>query len=239
MIPKKIHYCWFGHQEFPQLVIKCIKSWSIYCPDYEIIEWNEDNFDINSNDYTKEAYNAKKYAFVSDYARLYALVNNGGIYMDTDVELIRPIDELLDLEAFCGFDEHIEFISTSIMACYKEYDLFMRFLSYYENRHFMLSNELLDLTTNVTIITNICCELGLITSNTRQMKNGLTVFPSYYFSPEKLRDGSFNIQTNTFCVHHKLASWWPRYKRIWKIIAIRIPLLQKINKIRKRLMKYF
>ena len=104
MIEKKIHYCWFGKGEMKPLMKKCIKSWKKYCPDYEIIEWNEDNFDVNSTLWTKQAYEAKKYAFVSDYVRLKVLYEHGGIYMDTDVEVVKPIDEFLSHDAFCGYE---------------------------------------------------------------------------------------------------------------------------------------
>ena len=100
MIPKIIHYCWFGKNPLSDLAKKCIDSWKKYCPDYEIIEWNEENFDINSNVYVKEAYDSKKWAFVTDYVRLYALDKCGGIYMDTDVELLKGIDVFLENEAF-------------------------------------------------------------------------------------------------------------------------------------------
>ena len=101
-IPKIIHYCWFGKGPKPELAIKCIESWKKYCPDYEIKEWNEDNFDLNYNAYVKEAYENKKWAFVTDVVRLYALVNYGGIYMDTDVEVIKPLDEFLTLSGLSG-----------------------------------------------------------------------------------------------------------------------------------------
>ena len=101
-IPKKIHYCWFGRGQMPELAIKCLASWKKNLPDYEVIEWNEDNFDINSNRYVKEAYESKKYAFVTDYVRLYVLYNHGGIYMDTDVEVLKPLDVFLVNRAFTG-----------------------------------------------------------------------------------------------------------------------------------------
>ena len=104
MIPKKIHYCWFGRGEKPKLAQKCIASWKKYCPDYEIIEWNENNFDVNMNGYTKWCYENKKYAFLSDYVRLLAVYKNGGLYFDTDVELIRNTDFLLNDQAFFGFE---------------------------------------------------------------------------------------------------------------------------------------
>ena len=94
MIPKKIHYCWFGGNPLPSLAVKCIESWKKYLPDYEIKEWNESNFDLNYNDYVREAYEAKKWAFITDVVRLYAMVTEGGIYMDTDVEVLKPLDSL-------------------------------------------------------------------------------------------------------------------------------------------------
>ena len=102
MIPKKIHYCWFGGNPLPELAIKCLESWKKYCPDYEIIEWNETNFNLDSCEYVREAYQAKKWAFVSDYARLKVVYDNGGIYLDTDVELIKSLDRLLKNKSFFG-----------------------------------------------------------------------------------------------------------------------------------------
>lgn len=103
MIPRKIHYCWFGHGEMSELEKKCIESWKRLCPNYEIIRWDEDNFDVNSIQYTQQAYNCKKFAFVSDYARLDIIYRYGGIYLDTDVELLKPLDSLLQEQAFMGF----------------------------------------------------------------------------------------------------------------------------------------
>ena len=104
MIPKKIHYCWFGRGQMPPMALKCIESWHRYMPDYEYKLWNEDNFDINSVPYVKEAYEARKFAFVTDYVRLYALFSEGGIYMDTDVEVLKPYDDLLELSGFTGYE---------------------------------------------------------------------------------------------------------------------------------------
>ena len=107
MIPKIIHYCWFGGKPLPELAQKCIASWKKYCPDYEIKEWNESNFNLNSCDYVREAYEAKKWAFITDYVRLYAMVTEGGIYMDTDVEVIKPLDPFLKHKAFSGFEDEV------------------------------------------------------------------------------------------------------------------------------------
>ena len=110
-IPKIIHYCWFGRGEKPEIVKRCINSWKENLKDYEIIEWNENNFDININNYVKEAYENKKYAFVSDYVRVYALYNMGGIYFDTDVEVFKSLDEFLQEDSFWGFEEK-DYIAT-------------------------------------------------------------------------------------------------------------------------------
>ena len=117
-IPKIIHYCWFGNKQLSEMAKKCIASWKKQCPDYKIIEWNEENFDINCNTYVKEAYREKKWAFVSDVARLHALVNYGGIYMDTDVEVLKSLNVILNNEAIIGFECDSR-IQTGFMACVK------------------------------------------------------------------------------------------------------------------------
>src|SRR4051794_6708390 len=119
-IPKIIHYCWFGRGDYSDLVMKCMKSWKAYLPDYKIVLWNEDNFDVNMNDFVRQAYEQRKYAFVSDYVRLYALYQSGGIYMDSDVEVVKSIDEFLHHRAFLGY-EKTELLQTGVMAAEKEH----------------------------------------------------------------------------------------------------------------------
>ena len=133
MIPKVIHYCWFGRNPLPILAQKCIESWKKYCPDYEIKEWNEDNFPMDYNDYVKEAYEAKKWAFITDVVRLFALVTEGGIYMDTDVEVIKPLDGLLQYEAVSGFEPCSQ-IPTGLMASEAHQPLFEELLRDYDKR---------------------------------------------------------------------------------------------------------
>ena len=118
MIPKIIHYCWFGRGQMPALAEKCLASWSKYLPEYKVMVWNEDTFDIDAHPYTREAYQARKFAFITDYVRLWALKEHGGVYMDTDVEVIRPLDEFLDNPAFSGFEDETH-IPTGIMASEK------------------------------------------------------------------------------------------------------------------------
>ena len=221
MIPKKIHYCWFGGNPLPELAQKCIESWRKFCPEYEIIEWNESNFDIVRFTYAKEAYDAKKWAFVSDVARLYALVTCGGIYMDTDVELLKPIDELLKYEAISGFEPK-EQISTGLIGCRKEFPLFTELLADYDNRHFVDAEGNYDLTTNVKTITDICLKNGLILNNQKQTIEGFTLFPADYFCPKDYLTGKLNITENTYAIHHFDGSWLSEEERCFFSLSAKL-----------------
>ena len=207
-IPKIIHYCWFGKNPLPKEAKKYIESWKKKCPDYEIIEWNENNFDINSNVYAKEAYEVKKWAFVSDYVRLYVLYNYGGIYLDTDVEVLKSFDFFLKYDAFLGF-ENQKHLTTGIMGCKKGYWLFNEFLSYYSNRHFVQKNGKYDMTPNVITITKICKKYGLVINNKLQNIKKLTIFPNEYFCPSGFETGKINVTNNTVVIHHFFGSWLP------------------------------
>ena len=196
MIPKTIHYCWFGGKPLPELALKCIESWKKFCPDYEIVRWDESNFDVDSCAYVREAYDAKKYAFVSDYARLKVLVENGGVYMDTDVEVIKPLDKFMSEQAFSGFEDEST-IHTGIMACEKGFALFADLLREYDTRHFILSGGSFDLMTNVTAITNYCSLRGFIPNNTKQTINGFTLYPKDYFCPKSPLTLKIKMTENT------------------------------------------
>ena len=206
MIPKKIHYCWFGGNPLPEMAVHCIESWKKYCPDYEIIEWNEQNFDLEYCDYVKEAYAAKKWAFVSDVARLYALVTQGGIYMDTDVEVLRPLDDILEYEAVSGFEGY-DRIPTGLMACEAGQPLFKELLAEYDTAHFVREDGSLDITTNVTRITNTCLKYGLVLNNTKQTVGGFTLFPKDYFCPKDCETKQLELTDNTYTIHHFDGSW--------------------------------
>ena len=160
MIPKIIHYCWFGDKEMPAQLKKYIKSWKKYCSDYEIKLWNEENFDINSNQYVKEAYENKKYAFVTDYVRLFALYNYGGIYMDTDVEILKPLDGFVQNKAFFGFESK-DYIQTALIGSEPSHPIIKEFLDYYWYSHFINNSDECDTTTNVKIITKILIQHDL------------------------------------------------------------------------------
>ena len=206
MIPKVIHYCWFGGNPLPKTAIRCIESWKKYCPDYKIIKWDENSFNINLNSYVKEAYQCRKYAFVSDFVRLYAMYNYGGVYMDTDVEVIRSLDEFMSNAAFSGF-ESSESIPTGIMASEKGFPLYKEFLEYYDERHFIRDDGTLDLTTNVIIMTEIANKYGLMHNNKLQTIEGWTLYPSDYFCPLDNSTGVLHKTQNTATLHWFNKSW--------------------------------
>ena len=207
MIPKKIHYCWVGKGKMPELALKCIESWRVNLPDYELKEWNENSFDINSNFYVKEAYESRKFAFVTDYVRLYALYTEGGIYMDTDVEVLKNLDPFLDLPAFSGFEDNVH-IPTGIMAAEKGSVWAGWQLKYYDDRHFLLPDGTLDLTTNVEIIGRLMGEKGFILRNgLYNFQNIITIFPRDYFCPKSHTTGKIELTQNTYTIHHFAGSW--------------------------------
>lgn len=225
MIPKKIHYCWFGGNPLPEDAKRYIESWKKYCSGYEMIEWNENNFDVNSNIFTKEAFENKKWAFITDYVRLYVLYNYGGVYLDTDVEIIKPLDAFLNLDGFSGF-EGVDRVPTGIMASSKGNLFIKELLNYYTNKHFVLEDGKLDLTTNVEIITRYAKKHGLVLNNTEQTIENYTFFPCEYFCPKDSRTLNINITNNTYTIHHFAGSWMPsegRFKkRLKKILGPKI-----------------
>jgi len=224
MIPKIIHYVWVGKKTLPALAEKCIESWKKFCPDYEIRRWDETNFDISSNRYCKEAYEAKRFAFVSDYIRLYVLVHYGGVYMDTDVELIKPIDGFLVHQAFSGFEDERS-VPTGIMACVKNFPLFCNLLSEYENRYFILPDGKQNLKTNVRYITEACLKKGLVLNNCLQTIDGFALYPSDVFCPKNYFDGKYNVTENTVTIHHFAGSWVSENKQ--KLIQERWDFYEK------------
>ena len=219
MIPKIIHYCWFGGNLLPELSKKCISSWKKYLPDYEIKEWNEQNFDLNSNQYAREAFISKKWAFISDYVRLYVLYYFGGIYMDTDIEVIKNLDIFLRHKAFTGFEDN-ENIQTGIMASEKENKWIKKLLDYYKDKHFIKKNCQFDLTTNVRIITNITLKnYNFKKNNTYQELSDITIYPTEYFCPISFKNGKIKITNKTYCIHFYTGSWHSESEK--KLLNIR------------------
>lgn len=236
MIPKKIHYCWFGGNPLPEDARRCIASWKKYLPDYEIKEWNETNFDINSNLYVRQAYEAKKFAFVTDYVRLYALATEGGIYMDTDVEVLKSYDPFLHHNAFSGFENN-NYVPTGMMASEKGGRWASELLEGYKTRPFVREDGTFDTTSNTITITKYMLKAGLRQNNMYQDFPGLiTIYPADYFCPKDHATGLIRLTENSICIHHFACSWLPRKVRmrhkfkiwVYKIFGERI--MSKITK---------
>ena len=206
MIPKIIHYCWFGGNAKPKNILNYIESWKNHCPDYKIIEWNESNFNVHQNRYCKEAYDSKKWAFVSDVARLWALYHEGGIYMDTDVEVVKSLDELLVNEVFLGF-ERSTCIGTNIIGAHKGNEFVCSLLKAYDQRRFINEDGSLDTTTNVNSITKAAKDLGLILNGKKQNINDVTFYPQEYFCPYDYTTGRITKLKQAYTIHWYVQSW--------------------------------
>ena len=213
-IPKIIHYCWFGKKDKPDIVNHCINSWKKVLDDYEIIEWNEDNFDVESNTYVKQAYESGKFAFVSDFVRIKALYDYGGIYLDTDVEVFKKFDDLLDNESFWGFEEK-NFIATSTIGACKGNELIRRFLELYKGRNFLKEDGNMNILTNVFMVSNIVKEFGIRLNGSYQRVEGIaTIYPQEYFSPYDYINCYSKGTKNTYTIHYYYKSWLPINVRI-------------------------
>lgn len=207
MIPKTIHYCWFGRGEMPELAKRCLASWHEYMPDWEYKLWNEDNFDVNSTPYTKEAYEARKYAFVSDYVRLKALCEDGGLYMDVDFMAYKSFDDLMKYDAFIGFEgsKHLP-VMMGVCASKANGKWVKEMLDAYQNRHFIREDGAFDLTTNVQFISSIMQKNGFVQNGVEQDYKDLHVFPVDYFCPRQTTGEYFKTE-NTYCDHLGMGSW--------------------------------
>ena len=218
MIPKVINYCWFGGKPLPKLAEKCIESWKKYLSDYEIKRWDETNFDVNSILYTKEAYESGKYAFVSDYARFWILYNYGGLYFDTDVEVIKSIDDIIEAGPFMGVEQQNEsFISVApglCIAAEQHNDVLHDFLELYQDSHFINEDGSLCLKNIVEITTEYLLNNGLQNVRNIQQCCGFTIYPKDYFCPIDYSTRKVNITNNTRTIHHYAESWLPKSTRL-------------------------
>ncbi|TLS49402.1 glycosyl transferase [Paenibacillus antri] len=213
-IPKRIHYCWFGRGEKPKKIAMCMQSWKKHLSDYEFVEWNEDTFDLNANAFVREAYDAKKYAFVSDFVRLHALYEYGGIYLDTDVEVVKSLDPLLTHEAFSGFEDETN-LQSGTMGAVKGHSWIYDLLTYYEGKPFVLPDGSLDTTSNTSIMTRMCAQEGLVTNgNYQELPNGVVFYPRTYFSPYDYINGATFISDESYTIHHFAKSWLPTHVRL-------------------------
>lgn len=210
MIPKIIHYCWFGGNPLPELAQRCIESWKKFLPDCEIIEWNEVNYDVRKIPYIAEAYDEKKYAFVSDYARFDILYEHGGIYFDTDVEVIRDMSPILERGAFAGVESHGNGAALNAglgISSPAASPIFAEILESYKVEHFRNEDGSLNLKTVVARVSEIFEKYGLTDKNEIQEVAGVMVYPPEYFCPKDYYTHRLKITNNTYCIHHFDGSW--------------------------------
>ncbi len=206
-IPKVIHYCWFGRKEMPEKNRQYIESWKKCCPDYEIVRWDEGSYDISKNEYMRQAYEAGKYGYVPDYARLDLLYHHGGIYLDTDVELLRSLDELLYLDGFTSFEEYPTVNFGGGSGCRKGLPILKSLLEFRENISFRMPDGSMNRDTCGYFESLPLVEAGLRLDGTLQNIEGLTVFPSEYFHPRSSVTGLTQTTDKTFGVHRFDWSW--------------------------------
>lgn len=209
MIPKILHYCWFGKGGKSEAMLSCMESWKKYLPDFELKEWNETNFDVDSIKFTSQAYKRGKYAFVSDYARVCALERLGGIYFDTDMEALRSFDDLLGLNGFLGFEQD-NILSMAVMASIPHASWLKELKSYYESKPFVRWYGRLNKTPNSIVTARILQKHGVNLDDSttfQQYGDELRIFPRDYFSPKDYKTGKSSLTENTYSIHHFEGSW--------------------------------
>lgn len=206
-IPKKIHYCWFGDSEIPDFNKKCIESWRKYCEGYEIVEWNEKNYDIEKNGYMYEAYKRKKWGFVPDYARLDIVYKHGGIYLDTDVEIIAPIDDFLYQDAFVGFENEKNINLGSGFGAKKGNNIIKLLMDDYEKRTFINADGTINDEPSPQIQSKSLEKIGLVRNGHYQHIDSLTVFPEKILCGKSMATGMISAIKETHMIHHYDGSW--------------------------------
>lgn len=223
-IPKIIHYCWFGRGKLPKLALKCINSWKEFLPNYEIRIWTEDNFDINCIRYVKEAYDAKRYAFVSDYARFWILYNYGGVYLDTDVMIIKSIDDILERGSFMGCETYANndsplFVNPGLgMATEPGNPLLKEMLDLYANLHFINPDGTHNIKSIVRYTSEALVAKGLKQTTDIQKIASIWIYPKEYFNPYDYNKNKILITPQTRSIHYFAGSWITKKERIMKFI---------------------
>ena len=213
MIPKIIHYCWFGHNELPPLAKRCIASWRNFFPNYEIKEWNEDNFDVNIIPYTMQAYEAKKYAFVSDYARFWILYKYGGLYFDTDVEVIKPLDDIVERGPFMGLEKTSVPNATPKIApglglgANPQMEVYRQILEGFHRMDFYAKDGSINPFTMIPMVTKLFTELGFEATRELECVAETYIYPEDVFCPMDSTTGITAITSNTVSIHHYDCSW--------------------------------
>lgn len=232
MIPKVIHYCWFGGNPLPKSAQKCIRSWKKYFPDYEIKEWNEQNFDVNCIRYTQEAYERKKYAFVSDYARFYILYQYGGLYFDTDVEVIKPMEDLIAKGAFMGIEKDADKVGVAAglgLAAEPNMPIYKEIIDHYNQVSFVDEKGEQIPGTVVKHTTDLLIQHGLILKDEIQHVANVWIYPNDYFNPLEDATGKLTITSNTRSIHWYSKTWVENYGPIRNWVTRWIHRLFGIN----------
>lgn len=233
MIPKIIHYCWFGNSQKPDRVRKYIDNWKKMLPDYQIMEWNEKNFDVNYNIYTKEAYERRKYAFVSDVARLYALHEFGGVYLDTDIEIKRDLTPILEkYHCILGYEAAGDHLMTAFLAAEKNSKIIKDLLKTYKEEVFVKKSGELNVYPNTYRITELLRSKGAKLNGKFEKFQEIAIFPEEYFSAMEFSTMMEISNSDTYTVHHFSSSWKPWYVRIRRYIKVKIIAI--INKCKGR-----
>lgn len=215
MIPKIIHYCWFGHSPKPTLAKKCIKSWKKYCPHYEIIEWNDSNFDISSCPlYVRQAYDAQKWAFVTDYIRLKVVYDHGGIYMDTDVELKKNLDSLLIYQGYFGFEDGVHINTGLGFGAVKGLPILQEIMDDYKGTSFIMEDGSYNTEVCPTRNTKVLLRHGLNQNDKMQtLEEDILILPSIILCPLSYETGKIRRSRQTISIHHFAESWKGQQER--------------------------
>jgi hypothetical protein len=207
MIPKKIHYCWFGGKELPDFLKRCIESWRVCCPDYELIEWNENNYDVGRHRFTQEAYEHNRYGFVTDVARLDILYENGGIYLDTDVTLLKNLDDMLYQPGFTGVEKWGNINTGGGCGFVTGHPMLKKMLDYRDRFSFVMEDGSFNIETNGMYETVPFLEAGFKPDNSLQIVDDVTVYPSYVQHPYDYMSCEMSKKEATVSVHHFFGGW--------------------------------
>ena len=212
MIPKIIHYCWLSGDAYPPDIARFLETWKEHLPDYEFVKWDKEKFDINNMIWVKEAYESKKYAFAADYIRFYALYHNGGIYLDSDVEVLKSFDPFLQHKSFCGH-EAMGWLEPAVIGAEKGTVWLKDMMDYYENRHFIKKDKLDDKVLPIVMHEVLNAKYNMnnkLTEAERDAAIELTTYPYEYFSPKDHYTAEIHGTENTFAIHHFNNSWVKR-----------------------------
>lgn len=246
-IPKIIHYCWLGGKPKPESVLKCIESWRKFCPDYEIKEWNESNLDVFANEYTRQAYEAKAWGFVPDYLRLWIIYTYGGIYLDTDVQIIKSFDSLLSFPAFAGFERgtgdsegyYVNFGQGFGAEAYNE--VILQHMNIYHDLLYKNPDGSFNRVASPHYTTQVLVDYGLNRKeNSCQRLNGIVIFPDDYFCPKSFATGIIKTSRNTYSIHQFDGSWYSEEEQLqrkqWEKAARRDYFIHMPNRLARKIL---